>query len=340
MRSLVSMVQDYSRIEITMLLTSTYSHRRLAHSIALLIFVSLAISNTGSVCAQSPAFFVERKADSLDIKLDDRSIAKYYFRHQEVARPFFAHVRTPSGIQVTRNFPPIEGTDPTDHPTMHPGIWLAFANINGVNYWHNNDGKVLHDGFEEEPEPGESVRFATRERYVDSTDAEVCKSVTSYVIESEPVGWMLMIDTTIQSESDLKFVVKEEMGLGIRVATPISVKAGNGSISSATGGENEKGTWGQHDRWWDYSGKINGQQVGMMVMSAPDNPPIWSHSRDYGLLVANPFPVDRQENRGKQTVVKRGETLRLQFGILVFESNSLDRVDHNRAYDRYVGRTK
>lgn len=302
--------------------------------VLLALLVASAIA-TREIRGQSPRFSIESNNDSLHVKFDEQSIATYYFHHDEVARPFFAHVRTPSGIQVTRNFPPIEGTDPTDHPTMHPGIWLAFANINGVNYWHNNDGKVLHDGFESKPKAGQAVRFATRERYVDASARDICRSVTRYEITKAPKGWTLSIDISIESNDELVFVVKEEMGLGMRVATPISVKAGSGAILSAAGGKDEKGTWGKHDHWWDYSGTINDRRVGMMLMSAPDNPPIWSHSRDYGLLVANPFPVDVKENRGTPTTVKSDEALRLRFGLLVYETSPESSIDHELALERF-----
>lgn len=289
---------------------------------------------------EQPNFQVATSTDSLEIKLGEQSIATYYFRHDAVARPFFAHLRTPSGIQVTRNFPPIAGSDPTDHPTMHPGIWLAFANINGVNYWHNNDGQVLHDGFEKKPQAGERVQFTTRERYVDASGKDICRAVTRYEVATAPAGWMLSIDTSLQSDSELVFTVKEEMGLGMRVATPISVKAGTGSILSASGGRDERGTWGKHDRWWDYFGIIDHRQVGMMLMSAARNPPIWSHCRDYGLLVANPLPVDRPANRNKQTIVKPGEAFQLRFAIWVHETAPRATIDREAFYREYLQRGK
>ena len=306
------------------------------------LLASLVVTSSGLVADdrtnEQPIFRVASGEDSLELKLGDQSIATYFFRHEAVSRPFFAHVCTPSGIQVTRNFPPIEGIDPTDHPAMHPGIWLAFANINGVNFWHNNDGKVLHDGFEAKPQAGKVVRFATRERYVDAKGKDVCRSVTRYEITNAATGWMLSIDTSLRSEGDLVFTVKEEMGLGMRVATPISVKAGDGSILSASGNKDEQETWGKQDRWWDYYGTVDDRQVGTMLMSAGDNPPIWSHSRDYGLLVANPFPVDLPENRGKQTRVKAGDALRLRFAIVIHETMSGVPINRDAIYNRFLHR--
>ena len=45
------------------------------------------------------------------------------------------------------------------------------------------------------------------------------------------------------------FGTQEEMGLGVRLATPLTVKSGNGRITNSVGGTNEKGTWGQAADW-------------------------------------------------------------------------------------------
>ena len=71
-------------------------------------------------------------------------------------------------------------------------------------------------------------------------------------------------------------------------------------------------------------------------MSAPDNPAVWSHSRDYGVLVANPFPVDNKTNRGKKVNLARGETLRLRFGVQVHDQGTRSIYDPTAAYKRYI----
>jgi hypothetical protein len=46
-------------------------------------------------------------------------------------------LRAPSGVAVTRHHPPIAGSDATDHDTMHPGVWLAFGDLNAQDFWRN-----------------------------------------------------------------------------------------------------------------------------------------------------------------------------------------------------------
>ena len=62
----------------------------------------------------------------------------------------------------------------------------------------------------------------------------------------------------------------------------------------------------------------------------------WAHSRDYGVLVANPFPVDVKANRGLETVVDPGTVFRLQFGVQVHDSANRDAYDPKKAYQRYL----
>src|SRR5687767_5474015 len=52
-----------------------------------------------------------------------------------VRRPFFFDVRAPGGAALTRNHPPKEGHDPTDHADMHPGLWIAFGDISRADFW-------------------------------------------------------------------------------------------------------------------------------------------------------------------------------------------------------------
>ena len=73
-----------------------------------------------------------------------------------------------------------------------------------------------------------------------------------------------------------------------------------------------------------------------MVMSGNGDHEVWSHSRDYGVLVANPLPVDRSENRGKSIVVKPGEEFRLRFGVQVHEHAKRTDYDPAAAYRRYL----
>jgi hypothetical protein len=118
------------------------------------------------------------------------------------------------------------------------------------------------------------------------------------------------------------------MGLGVRVATNLTVTRG-GVITSSEGRKNEKEVWGRQADWCDYSGK----GVGVMLMPDPQNfRRSWFHARDYGLLVANPF--GRQaftKAEPSRVVVKKGEILTLRFGVLVHDGD----LDRQAAYNEF-----
>jgi putative membrane-bound dehydrogenase-like protein len=273
--------------------------------------------------------------DRMKIAFKSQEVAAYHYRHEKVWRPFFANLKTPSGVQVTRNFPPQKG-DPRDHWDMHPGLSLGFAVLNDVNFWHNKDGFVAHRGFSGVSADGAVAKFSTTNHYLDTEGNILTRESAHYSVRRNDAGILLTIDTRITATRDIFFGVKEEMGLALRAATPITVKYGQGSILSAAGGKDEKGTWGKTDQWWDYFGPIGERSVGMQIMSAPGNPEVWSHSRNYGVLVANPFPVDIKKNRGRKVNLSKGADLRLRFGVQIHDNPKRDDYDPAVAYHTYL----
>ena len=179
---------------------------------------------------------------------------------------------------------------------MHPGLWLAFGDLNGVDFWRNK-GRIEHVRFVHEPETdADRVSFAVEDRYLSPTGEEVCRGVSEFCVVAgellEPAvpGTVILFATTLHSDrAPLVFGPQHEMGLGIRVATPLVVKNGSGTISVSHGGRNEAGTWGRVGTWWDYSGTVDGKRAGILLAAAQDNSrAVWAHARDYGFLALNP----------------------------------------------------
>jgi len=175
---------------------------------------------------------------------------------------------------------------------------------------------------------GEPIGFTVVNRYESPEGKPVCRLECRYQFIADADGYQLIVDCKFTSDQPLTFGVQEEMGLGVRVPTALTVKSGSGAIIDSNGGQNERGTWGKVGSWWDYHGKLEGKYVGMMVMSSPSNGEVWSHSRDYGVLVANPV-------RGKAVKVKAGETYRLTFGVQVHEHDDVSRLDRPAAFNRF-----
>jgi hypothetical protein len=72
-------------------------------------------------------------------------------------------------------------------------------------------------------------------------------------------------------------------------------------------------------------GVVDGREVGVMVVPDPANPRrSWLHARDYGVVVANPFPRQPMERREPfvTTPVRRGEPFRLSYTLLIHERSA------------------
>jgi putative membrane-bound dehydrogenase-like protein len=270
---------------------------------------------------QQRGLSVQETTDRLMISYAGKPLTEYVFHDTKVLRPHFADVRSRGGLRVTRNHPPVVGIDDTDHETMHPGIWLGFGDVNGVDFWRN-EGHIRHVRFLRSTGfVGDHLVFATESQWVTPGGEVMGQLVSRFLIADRPEGWLLVWDATIGSETvDIVFGDQEEMGFGARVATPLTEKNG-GLITSSTGQTTASATWGQAAAWCDYSGSIDGTQAGVMLMAAPENfRASWWHNRDYGVFIANPFgrQAMKQGDRSAVTVPK-GETLRIRFAASIHD---------------------
>ncbi len=271
-------------------------------------------------------FTVVEKADRLLIAFAKQPLAEFVYQDPKILRPYFAQVRTLTGLPVTRNHPPMEGTDATDHDAMHPGLWLGFGDLSGHDFWRNK-GRIEHLRFTEPPTAKENrLTFSTASRLLTPTGGEVCQLSNRFILEQSTSGWMLIWEATFRSDQgDFTFGDQEEMGFGARVATPLTEKNG-GVILSSTGRKTAAATWGQPANWCDYSGSIGDRRSGITLMAGPANfRESWWHNRDYGVFVANPFGRAAMMQGAKSSLtVKKGETFRIRFASVMHDASDYD----------------
>ena len=286
-------------------------------------------------------FASETRDRAIAISHGGQRVADYVYGDDKIPRPYFANLHAPGGIQVTRNHPPKAGADAADHDTMHPGLWMAFGDISGQDFWRNK-ATINHVRFVEPPAIREGrLIFITESRLQTADDKTLGLQLSRITLETRPQGYLLVWDSTFTAtEQDLVFGDQEEMGLGVRVATAITEKNG-GAILSSTGAKTAKGTWGKTYDWCDYSGVIDRRRVGVTIMPDPANfRPSWFHNRDYGLMVANPFGRKAMTGGEQSRVeVKKGERLRLRFGVLLHSAAQDKDVNLAAAYRDFVGQS-
>lgn len=290
-----------------------------------------------AAAAEEPVVAFEKSTNGLQITVGGKPFAGYRFEDGPTTRPFFRHVHAPDGTQLTRNQPPVAGPDPTDHASFHPGLWMAFGDLDGADSWRNQ-ARIRHVEFVEEPKGGPGRGgFTVKNRY-EATAGAVGEEVARITIAVRPAGSLLLWDSRFTPLGrDLVFGDQEEMGLGVRMATPLTVTKG-GRITNSDGLKNEAQVWGKSADWCAYGGTVDGRQFGVVLMPHPENfRRSWFHARDYGLLVANPFGRNAFTRQDKSRVeVKVGSSLRLRFGVLFFSAPAGTPVDLPAAYQDYL----
>ncbi|MFO0946776.1 MAG: DUF6807 family protein [Planctomycetota bacterium] len=283
------------------------------------ILMMLAVGHgigTQTTEGAKPEVHFDQERGKIRISIGGEPFGTYVYRDPLIPRPYFVDVHAPGGIRATRNHPPIAGKDLTDHDRLHPGIWVAFGDLDGGDFWRNK-ARIEHVDFLDVPRGHVGKGgFAVKNRYVDG-DRTVCEESVRYSIVTCSEGWLLTIASEFLSEDhDFAFGDQEEMGLGIRVATPISVKQG-GKILNSDGLVNEAQAWGKQADWCLYGGNVETRvEVGFLsIVLMPDPRNVrrsWFHARDYGFIAANPFGQNAfTKGEKSRIVVRKGEVFKL-----------------------------
>lgn len=289
---------------------------------------------------------VESQSGSVRVKHEGVQVAEYVYSDPKITRPYFTNLKSPAGVQVTRSHPPVAGEDRMDHPDYHPGVWLAFGDLRGADNWRLR-ARVEHVRFIQTPVVNEhSVVFAVENRYTDADGATVCMSRARHSLTVTDHGLLLTHDETFSGDEEFTYGDQEEMGLGVRVATPLRVEdagpdpapIGNGEIAASGGRRGSGEVWGQPADWVDYRGTLDGAPAGLAIFCHPQNhAPSRMHARDYGFICANPFAMAAfKAGEPRSTVVQPGESLRLRYAVLCHSGAELSDEQLDTAYRAYA----
>jgi hypothetical protein len=274
---------------------------------------------------------VRREADRLVVtEAGGEPVAAFVFADPVVGRPAIRDLAAPGGAIVTRPCPPRKGVDADDHATMHPGVWLCFSDISGADPWRHKTA-VRFAGFDGEPAVVDRVaRLIANIEYLagakDTPDAPVvCRERSTITIRDREIDGLPVrilfweADLTPGENQPLVFGDVEEMGLGLRGASPLSPARG-GRYLASHGGINETGIFGRGAAWVDATGTINGRRVGATVIDLAGNPrAAFFHARDYGLVLANAFGRKTYgvKDPPPPITIEPGKSLRLEYAILL-----------------------
>ena len=232
---------------------------------------------------------VELTSDHAEVRLDGDLFTKLWVRGHHV--PILHPVIGPGGLRVTRGYPVTERPDEAaDHP-HHRGLWFTHGDVNGIDFWHGTDSDGRIEVWDVAVDDDSVVEIETVWRDAEGNDLLAGQRR----MRLGRIGAMRAIDLQITLQAKfgpVRFGDTKEGSMAIRLAPQLRLEGlvATGQILNSAGDRNGK-AWGKKARWVDYSGTIEGQELGVTLLDHPDNPgsPCWWHARGYGLLAANPF---------------------------------------------------
>jgi hypothetical protein len=275
------------------------------------------------------------EARRVDVTMGGKPFTSYIWPDR-LAKPVLYPLRTARGTLVTRGFPldPRPG-ERVDHP-HHVGLWFNYGDINGVDFWNNSDalpkeqqakmGRIRHRAIASTKSgagegelvvdadwilPDGSVLMTEHTRFVFRTDGQArsVERVTELEAKDTPVHFPdtkegvigLRVARALEAPADKPEVFTDASGKPTTVAA-LDNTGVNGVYTSSEGVVGDK-VWGTRGRWCALAGKVDGEDVVLLLLDHPKNPgyPTYWHARGYGLFAANPLGQSVFSN-GKQTL--------------------------------------
>jgi len=282
-------------------------------------------------------------------------VGRYHFA-PDLPKPHFHPLNGPFGKPVTRGFPVIKD-DPTetkDHPHQRM-VWFCHGDVipeglelkskvkgvTGVDFWAESPGhgRIVCKKAESFT-PARPGPFQTVNLWLSGDGDPILEESRAIELHDLGPAKLFVFDITLfATQWPITFGDTKEGSFGVRVAETMTEKKG-GVLENADGKRTMKECWGQTSAWCDYSGLVDGKTVGVAIFDDPKNPhPAFWHSRDYGLMAANPFGRSKSgfpAAKGRTDLVKlaKGERLKLRYGLLVHPGDAKEGkvAEHYQAF--------
>jgi hypothetical protein len=239
------------------------------------------------LCAQVS---VTRERDAVRIDVNGQPFTSFVYG-PDVRKPYFAELRSASGVRVTRGVPAdASASESADHPHQK-GLYFAHCDVGGYNFWATEPSQVV----------------ATTGTTVVRSVSTIRNGFTAEMELLDPAGLPIVaqwVTVTAGVDGQMRYLDFDAVLRGIRSSTfkdstegIFAMRVASWMEQSKSGrmrcpsGEGEQNCWGRRAPWVDFSGAHNGETLGVAVLQHPSSlrfPTYW-HVRAYGLLAANPF---------------------------------------------------
>lgn len=289
--------------------------------------------------------------DAIEFKVGKEVVATYAIA-EKVAKPYLYPVLAPNGVPVTRGYPmkPAAPMETVDH-VHQKSVWFCHGDVipegidlkvksankadKGVDFWsESKDATGARHGKIRCVKVGEPKQHAknhasveTHNEWLTPDGVKIMDEVRVIHLTDSPDGRTFAFDITLKATvCPITFGDTKEGSFGIRVRDELRMEksakflGGDGVMTNAAGKAVEKDIWGHPSEWVDYSGKLDGKEVGVAVFDHPSNPKASWHARGYGLVAANPFGRAHSgfpSQKGKEDLLKiaKGGEMKLKYAV-------------------------
>ncbi len=281
----------------------------------------------------------------VDFAVGKNLIGRYHTGTQ-YAKPFFWPLNGPTGTPITRAWPMEKGqpNETTDH-VHQKSVWFCHGDVvpegmelknkvrgvAGVDFWAEGPGhgRIICTRVGSPTVSKKQGSVTTQNEWRTADGQKILDETRTIQLHNLGAAQLFVLDIDLHaSVVPITFEDTKEGSFGIRINDNLSevnkkrVQRG-GKLENAEGKVGMKNCWGFRSAWCDYSGPLDGKTVGLAILDDPANPyPAYWHSRDYGLMAANPFARSKSGfpgMKGRTDPVKlaKGEHLKLRYGLLI-----------------------
>jgi hypothetical protein len=272
---------------------------------------------------------INAQPDRADVAIGGKPFTTFFFGPNTM-KPYLHPLRTADGMQMTRSYPmeQVEG-ETRDHP-HHQGVWFTHGDVNGFDFWANAKpgpkfGKVvLLEGKKMRVQSGAKTGIIEAAfQWQDPNGKPLLREDRKMTFYDDPVNRVVDFDITLTAlKEPVKFGDTKEGTFAIRMNDKLTEKSKGASLVSSSGAKGMKSIWGKPFPWVDYSGTLDGKEVGIAIFDHPTNPkhPTHWHARDYGLFAANIFGEHDfygDKTRDGSVTLEPGKSMRFRYRVVI-----------------------
>jgi hypothetical protein len=257
--------------------------------------MKLALLAVLTLCTAPPAraqVTLTPGPEQITIEIDGKPFSVFYIGGKDLNRPYLHPLRSATGKIVNRSFPAGQlPRETTDHP-HHAGLFYGHGDVNGYNYWAIENvrtspdatmGRVVLDHVVSARSGKESGSLDIVFNWLKPDGRPLLTETRKMTFHAHPELRIIDFDFDLAAIEKVVFRDTKEGTFAMRMATvleepPVTLQKEakgpprTGKLMNAQSDEREANVWGKRSEWVDYSGELDGEKVGVVMMDHPGNP--------------------------------------------------------------------